>query len=108
MRYKQLIKPPEQKGNKLIYFNDQYRVTIDKKNGTFKEFEKINLIKIKISSYENINKISKIPSAISISSKKIKFDCDVKLNKKYNFTVNDLKSRQLLWEQNEISGTGKN
>lgn len=98
----------QKKGNKLIYSNDQYRVTIDKKNGTFKEFEKINLIKIKISSYENINKISKIPSVISISSKKIKFDCDVKLNKKYNFTVNDLKSRQLLWEQNETSGTGKN
>ena len=98
----------QKKGNNLIYSNDQYSVTIDIKAGTFKEFEKINLVKIKISSYENINKISKIPSVISVSSKKTKFNCDIKLNKKYNFTANDLKARQLLWEQNETSGAGKN
>ena len=98
----------KQKGNNLIYSDNTYSVIINKKTGMFKEFEKINLVKIKISSYKNINNISKIPASIYINSKKTKFSCDIELNKIYKFTSDDLKTRQLLWKNNETTGTGQN
>lgn len=98
----------QQKGNTLICFDDNYNVIIDKKSGTFKEIEKKNLAKIKISSHKNVNKLAKIPSAVKLSLQKTKFGCDIQLNKIYKFTNNDLKTRQLFWENNETSGTGKN
>ncbi len=98
----------KQKGSNLIYSNDIYSVVINKKTGQFKEIEKINLVKVKLSSYKDANKVSQIPASISVNSKKTKFSCDINLNKIYKFNINDIKARQLLWENDETVSSGKN
>jgi hypothetical protein len=69
----------EEKGNTIIYSKDDIIVKINKKTGMLKELSKKDLFVLKISSYKNFNKISKVPSDLIFKSQKTKFKCRIKL-----------------------------
>ena len=78
MLYSSAIK---QKGNTLSYENEKYIIKINRKDGMFKEFILKDLLSLKISSYKQFNKISKVPAKMIFSSRKTNFICDMQLNK---------------------------
>jgi tetratricopeptide (TPR) repeat protein len=93
-----------EKGNIITYSNDGVSVKINKKTGLFTELAKKDLFVLKISSYENFNKISKIPDELIFTSQKTKFKCVIKL-KNSAFPVN--KDFENFRGQDDTQSTGK-
>ncbi|MGE4384242.1 MAG: tetratricopeptide repeat protein [Endomicrobiaceae bacterium] len=95
-----------QKGNILSYSNKNYVIKINKKTGTFEEVNKTGLFRLKISSYKQFNKISKIPSKMTFNSKKDKFVCIIKLTSNSFPVTNDFKTKDS--SKNDNTSSGKN
>jgi len=94
-----------EKGNIITYSNDGVSVKINKKTGLFTELAKKDLFVLKISSYKNFNKISKIPDELVFTSQKTKFKCVIKL-KNSAFPVN--KDFENFRGQDDTQSAGKN
>ncbi|MDD2524114.1 MAG: tetratricopeptide repeat protein [Endomicrobiaceae bacterium] len=93
-----------QNGNTLIYSNKDYVIKINKKTGMFEEFTKNGLLQLKISSYKQFNKISKIPSKLIFNSKKNKFNCSIILTT-YSFPdKSDFNTKDTVSNDNKSSG----
>lgn len=93
----------EEKGSTVIYSKDDIIVRINKKTGMLKELEKKDLFVLKISSYKNFNKISKIPSELIFQSKKTNFKCMIKLKKADLPNIKDFENRG----QDDIKSAGQ-
>ena len=94
-----------EKGNIITYSNDGVSVKINKKTGLFTELEKKDLFVLKISSYKNFNKISKIPDELIFTAQKTKFKCVIKL-KNSAFPAN--KDFENFRGQDDTQSAGKN
>lgn len=93
----------EEKGSTIIYSKDDIIVRINKKTGMLKELEKKDLFVLKISSYQNFNKISKIPDELFFQSKKTKFKCRIKLKNSALPNIKDFETRG----QNDTESAGQ-
>lgn len=94
----------EQKGSTIIYSKDDVIVKINRKTGMLKELEKKDLFVLKISSYKNFNKISKVPRELIFQSKKTNFKCLIKLK---NLDLPTSKDFENFRGQDDIKSSGQ-
>ena len=79
------------KGKNIIYENEDIIVKINSKTGLFKNFSKKNSFDLKINSYKNFNKVSKVPNEMTFKMKTHKFKVNLRNTKLSIPEITDLK-----------------
>lgn len=80
------------KGKNISYENDDIAVKINSKTGMFKTLSKKNSFDLKINSYKNFNKVSKVPGEMTFKMKTNKFKVVIQNTKLSIPEINEVKN----------------